>query len=67
MGIVIAYSKKEKAKVKVVGKTLNLLTLLVVISKLVAEKVSKEKKMSTQEAENFVVECIKNGLITIKD
>jgi len=66
MGIIIAYSKKEKAKVKAVGKTLNLLTLLVAASKSLAERISEEKGVSLAEAENIVVDCIKDGMKTIK-
>ncbi len=65
MGIVIAYSKKEKVKVKAVGRTLNSLTLLVAISKLLAVRISEEKKISIKEAENFVVECIRDGMETM--
>jgi len=66
LGIVIAYSKKEKAKVKAVGKTINLLLLLVSISKCLAEKIAKEKGVCLIEAENIVVDCVKDGMKTIK-
>ena len=61
----IAINKNDKAKVKAVGKTLSLLTLLVAISKCLAEKISKEKGVSMEEAENIVVDCIKDGIKTI--
>ncbi len=67
MGIIVAYSKNKKAKVKAIGKTLNLLTLLVSISKCLTEKISEEKKISIKDAENFIVECIKDGVITMGD
>lgn len=66
MEIVFAYIKNNKAKVKAVGKTLNLLILLVSISKCLAERISKEKQMSLNEAENFVLDCIADGMKTIK-
>ncbi len=65
--IVIAYSKKEKAKVKAVGKTLNLLMLLVSISKCLAERIAKEKGVSLGNAEDIVVDCVKDGMKTIKE
>lgn len=65
MEIVFAYIKNNKAKVKAVGKTLNLLILLVSISKCLAERISKEKQMSLNEAENFVLDCIADGMKTI--
>lgn len=67
MGIIIVYTKKEKAKVKVLGKTLNLLTLLAAISKCLAERISNEKRVSLKEAENVVVDCIKDGMKTIEE
>lgn len=67
MGIIVAYSKKNKAKIKIISNTLNSLKLLVAISKLLAARISEEKKISIKDAENFVVECIKDGVKTIRD
>ncbi len=67
MGIVIAYSNKEKAKVKAVGKNLNLLILLVSICKCLAERIAKEKGVSLEKAEDIVVDCVKDGMKTIKE
>lgn len=44
------------------GNTLNLLTLLVSISKYLAERISEENGVSLEGAENIVVDCIKNGM-----
>ena len=66
MGILIAFIKNDKAKVKAAGKTLSLLTLLVAISKCLAERISKENGVSLAEAENIVVDCIKDGMKTMK-
>lgn len=66
MGIVFAYSKNKKAKVKAVGEMLNLLTLLVAITKCLVERISEEKKVGLEDAENIIVECIKDGIKTIK-
>lgn len=62
MGIIVAYSKNKKAKIIAVGNTLKLLTLLVSISKYLAEKILEEKGISMEEAENIVVDCIKDGM-----
>lgn len=67
MGIVFAYTKNQKAKVKVVGKTLDLLTLHVAISKCLSERISEEKGVSLEEAENVVIECIKDGMKSLKE
>lgn len=67
LGILIAFTKNQKAKVKAVGQTLDLLTLLVAISKCLSERISSEKGVSLKEAENIVVDCIKDGMRTIKE
>lgn len=65
MGIIFAYMKYKKAKVKAAGKTLSLLTLLVAISKCLSEWISEEKGVSLEKAENIVIDCIKDGMKTI--
>lgn len=67
MKIILAYSKKKRTKINAIGNTLSLLTLLVAISKLLAERVSKEKKIDINEAENFIIECVSDGIKTIND
>lgn len=67
MGIVFAYTKNQKAKVKAVGKTLDLLTLLVAISKCLSERISEEKGVGLGDAENIVIDCIKDGMKTIDE
>lgn len=67
MEIVFACSKNKKAKVKAVGKTLNLMTLLVAISKCLVERISEEKGVSLEKAEDIVVDCIKDGMKTVKE
>lgn len=66
MKIIFAMIKGEKVKVKAIGKTLNLITLLVAISKCLAERISEEKGVSLEKAEDIVVDCIKDGMKTIK-
>ena len=58
MEIICAFTKNKKARVKALGKTPNLLTLLVVISKCLAERISQEKGVNLIEAENIVVDFI---------
>lgn len=67
MEIVFACSKNKKAKIKAVGKTLDLLTLLVAISKCLTERISEEKGVSLEKAEDIVVDCIKDGMKTAKE
>lgn len=67
MGIVFACLKNKKAKVKAAGKILNLLTLLAAISKCLAERISEEKGVSLEKAEDIVVDCIKDGMKTVKE
>lgn len=67
MGIVFACTKNQKAKIKAVGETLSLLTLRVAISKYLVEKISEEKGVNLEQAENIVVDCIKDGMKTIND
>ena len=67
MGIIFAYSKREKAKLKIIGKTLELLTLLVSLSKYLSEKIAKEKEISLAKAEEVVVDCIKDGMKTMQN
>lgn len=66
MEIVFACSKNKKAEVKAVGKTLDLLTLLVAISKCLTERILEERGVSLEKAEDIVVDCIKDGMKTIK-
>lgn len=67
MEILLAYTKNDKAKVKAVGKIFNLLTLLVGISKCLAEQISEEKGVSLEKAEDIVMNCIKDGIKTMKE
>lgn len=65
MGFIFAIKSKRTGRVKIAGNTLNVLTLLVAISKAIVEKVSKEKGIGMEEAERFVVESIADGMKTI--
>lgn len=65
MKLIFACTKNQKAKVKTVGKTLDLLTLLVAASKCLSERISEEKGVSLERAENIVIDCVKDGMKTI--
>ncbi len=65
MGIIFAFVKNKKARVKAAGEMINLLTLLIAISKCLAEKLSEEKRVNLEEAQNIVVNCLKDGMKTI--
>ena len=59
--------KESKSKDKSGGKTLNLLTLLMAISKCLAERISIEKGVGIEKAENIIVDCIKDGMKTVEE
>lgn len=65
MGILFAYSKKQRAKVKAVGKTVDIFALFVAIGKCLTERILKEKEVSLEDAEKIVVNGIKDGMKTI--
>lgn len=65
MGFIFAIKNRRIGKVRLIGNTSNVLTLLVAINKAMAEKVSKEKRIGIDEAENFVIESIADGIKTI--
>ena len=67
MGILVVFTKNDKAKVKAVGKTLDLLASLVSISKYLAERISEEKGISLEKSEDIVVDCIRDGMKTIEE
>lgn len=67
MKIIFAFTKNKKAKVRSVGKTLELLTLLVAISKCLVDRLSEERGVSLEKAEDIVVDCIKDGMKTIEE
>lgn len=67
MGILLAYTKNNKAKVKATDKNLDLLLLLVAISKCLTERISEEKGVSLEKAEDIVMDCIKDGMKTIEE
>ena len=66
MKIIFAYAKNNEFKIKVIGNTLDTLTLLVAISKFLVEKISEEKKINMDIAERIVIDCISDGMKTVK-
>lgn len=66
MNFISCFQIKKRAKIYMVGKTVNLLTMAIAICRFVAEKISEEKGMELNESIDFVVECIKEGYSTVK-
>ena len=66
MKIIFAYAKNNEFKIKVIGNTLDTLTLLVAISKFLVEKISEEKKINMDISERIVIDCISDGMKTVK-
>ena len=66
MKIIFARLKKHKVKVKTIGTALDMLTLLAAICKDFAEKISTEKNVSIEQAEDIVFDSVKSGMKTVK-
>ena len=66
MNFISCFQVKQKAKILMVGKTINLLTMAVAICKLTAEKISEEKGVGLNESIEFVTSCVKEGHSTLK-
>lgn len=66
MKIIFARLKKHKAKVKTIGTTLDMLTLLTAICKDLAEKISADKNVSIEAAEAIVFDSVKSGMKTVE-
>ncbi len=52
---------------KAVGKTINLLTLVIGITKYLVERVSDERGVGQETAENIIIDCVKDGMKIMKD
>ena len=66
MGTMIAISKGKRGKVILFGKTLDLLTMIATSSRALAERVQKEKGVSVENAEEIIIECIREGMKVLK-
>lgn len=58
MKLIFAYTKNQKVKVKAIGKTLSLLTLLVSISKCLAEQIGSLTVEQSQKSFRPYKACI---------
>lgn len=58
MKVLICIQNKEKAIVVNSGNTLESLTMLTAISKNVAERMKRDKKIQYEEAIEFIANCI---------
>lgn len=67
MGIIIAYSKRGTARVKVIGRTVDNIALASSICKGIAHEVAQEKRMKVKEAEKLVGELVVAGIEQIKE
>lgn len=67
LDFIFAYSKHGKAKTWRTRKLVSSLALLTAVSKTLVEQVSKEKKLDISDAQDFVLECIRDGIKTIND
>ena len=65
MGIILTFLKNKKVKIKTVGKTSNLIVLLVAISKFLSEKIAQEKNLELEPADSIVIDFIKDGMKTL--
>ena len=67
MKIIVAYSRNKRTKINAIGNTLSLMSLLVAISKLLAERISEEKKINIEDAEKIVIECVSDGMKSVNN
>ena len=65
MAFIFSIKAKIKAKTIFIGKTIDVLCLLVAIYNFVIERIVAEKNISRNEAEIFVDDCLKDGIKTI--
>ncbi len=63
MNIIFCFKQRGKGKVYLCGNTISLLTMVVAISRTLAEKVSKEKGLVLDRSVEFITESIKDGLM----
>lgn len=66
MATMIAISKGKKGKVISFGKTVDLLTMIATSSRALAERVQKEKGVSLENAEEIIIECIRDAMKALK-
>lgn len=67
MTFILGFNKKNSiARIITKGSQLDLVTLLIVISKYLIDKLSKEKGFSTEESIEFITSSIKEGYETVQ-
>ncbi len=66
MRFIFCILKKDKAKVCMIGKTLDIFTMTVTICHTVAERISKEKKIELNKALSMILEGIEESKDTLK-
>lgn len=58
--------KKQKGRTTYIGSFFNILLLFIGMSSDIIERVAEEKNLSMERAEDFVIECIRDGVKTVK-
>lgn len=58
--------KKQKGRNTYIGSFFNILLLFIGMSSDIIERVAEEKNLSRERAEDFVIECIRDGAKTVK-
>lgn len=62
MGMVLCCSKRHTGKVIIIGNSLKALTMLTIVFKTIVEKIAREKELTSDEAIEFVLECIEDSV-----
>lgn len=65
MNFVICFSGNEKCKVKLKGTSIKVLAMIVSVCNAAAEIIAKEKNLKSEEAMEFLIECIRDGHKTL--
>jgi len=65
VSLILCLKKSQKGKVFARGNTLNLLLMIVAISKAVAERIAIEKNLDIDQAIRFLCDCIVEGHETL--
>lgn len=62
MGFLICIQRKDRVRILAFGNTLKVLTMASTVFKTVIEKVSKEKNITMDKSEKFVLESMKESV-----
>lgn len=62
MAVLLAYKKKDQAKVNSFGDNFDLGLLLIALSKNLSERMAREKSISLEQSDALVANLVKEGL-----